>query len=69
MSTTQKWLLLLYVCLLLSCATMIFASELLNPVVRQAILPIATDGFKTVLGALLGALSVLMGTKTARSDH
>jgi hypothetical protein len=61
MSTTQKWLLTLYGVLLFSCAGMIFASEFLNPVVRQIILPIAADGFKTVLGAFLGALSLLMG--------
>ena len=49
MSGLQKWLLGLYVGLLIFCAGMVLISEVLAPVVRQALLPVAADGFKTVL--------------------
>jgi hypothetical protein len=39
-------------------------SEFLGPATREQLLPVATDGFKMVLGALIGALSSMLGTKS-----
>ncbi|MER8650947.1 hypothetical protein [Mesorhizobium sp. M0586] len=53
----------LYFALLCLCAALIIGSEFLGATVRANLLPIASDGFKLVLGALVGALSALMGIK------
>lgn len=49
----------IYVFLLLLFAVMLFAAEHVGPTMRQTISPLAADALKTVLGALIGALSVL----------
>lgn len=54
---------LLYFLLLCLCAALVVGSEFLGATVRSNLLPIASDGFKLVLGALVGALSALMGLK------
>jgi len=63
LTSSQKFLIGLYVFLLLLCVALIIVADFLSPTVREALLPISADGFKTVLGALLGAISVLLGVK------
>jgi hypothetical protein len=63
MTPSQRFFVALYVVLLLMCSVLIVISDFLSPTVRASLLPIASDGFKTVLGALLGAISVMLGTK------
>jgi uncharacterized membrane protein YfcA len=40
---------------------LLVAPEFLNPKDREAILPVAADGLKIVIGALVGAISALAG--------
>jgi hypothetical protein len=61
MSRAQCFFLGLYVFLLLLCVCLMVVSDSLSPTVRASLLPVSSDGFKTTLGALLGALSVLLG--------
>jgi hypothetical protein len=63
MSKGQRQFLAAYSMLLLLCTGLIIASEFLGPSVRDTILPTASDGFKTVLGALLGAMSAMLGAR------
>ena len=63
MNPSQQLFVAIYVGLLLVCAALIVVSDFLSPTVRISLLPIASDGFKTVLGALLGAISVMLGVK------
>ena len=65
MSKTQRLVVVVFVGLLLLCTTIMIASNFLGPVAEDAILPIATDGFKTILGALVGSISTLLGQKNA----
>jgi hypothetical protein len=64
MSPSQRFFLALYVGLLLLCAALLVISNFLDPTVRSTLLPISSDGFKTVLGALLGAISVMLGNRS-----
>lgn len=64
MQTSQKGFIALYIGLLLFCAALIVVSNFVDPTVQAALLPVCSDGFKTVLGALLGALSVMLGGGT-----
>jgi hypothetical protein len=50
--------------LLLLCVALIIIADFLSPTVRASLLPISSDAFKTVLGALLGAISVMFGSKS-----
>jgi hypothetical protein len=63
MTLSQRFFIALYVGLLLLCGALLVLSDLLSPTVRAALLPVSSDGFKTVLGALLGAISVMVGQK------
>jgi hypothetical protein len=62
-STLQATILGMYCALLLLCAALIFGADIAGPTVRLSVTPIAADGFKTILGALLGSMSMLMGAK------
>lgn len=64
MNTSQKFFLSLYILLLLLCAALMITADFLSPTVRASLLPISAEGFKTVLAALLGALSVMLGRHT-----
>jgi hypothetical protein len=61
LSSSQRILVGLYVGLLILCAALIVVADSLSPSVRAALVPVSADGFKTVLGALLGAMSVILG--------
>ena len=62
MKSSQGYFVALYVGLLLLCAEPDDPIQLpTNPSVRLSLLPISSDGFKTVLGALLGSISVVLG--------
>lgn len=63
MSIPQKVALTIYLALLLLCGLLIVGSEFLGPTVRAATLPVAIEGFKIVLAALVGAISALLGVK------
>jgi len=54
----------LYFALLLICGSMLILSDLLSLRARDAIIPIAADGFKLVLGATVGAISAVLGVKS-----
>lgn len=65
MSRTQFIVVSLYFGLLiLLIGTAVFSGFAnISPITRDALLPALVDGIKTVLAALVGALSVLLGTK------
>jgi hypothetical protein len=60
---SQRFFIIVYIGLLIMCTALILLSNFLNPTVRAALLPLSSDGFKTVLGALLGAISVMLGAR------
>jgi hypothetical protein len=74
MTPVQKSALLVYFLLLLICGALIIGSDFLGPAVRTSLLPVATEGFKLVLAALVGAISTVLGTgatakrQTTRGD-
>lgn len=61
MNSAQRTFLGAYLLLLFVCGGLLLLSEVFGPAVRQAVIPVASDGFKTTLGAVLGALSVMLG--------
>lgn len=63
MNSAQKTAVVIFFALLCVCIALIALSDLVfGPVARAAVLPVATDGFKMVLGAIVGAASALLGT-------
>jgi threonine/homoserine efflux transporter RhtA len=61
MNSIQKSALIVYFSLLLICVSLMICAEFLGPTVRSSILSVATEGFKIVLAALVGAVSVVLG--------
>ena len=57
MTRTQILAISVYMILLLTCVTLLIVSNMLSITVRDTILPIASESFKLVLGALIGAIS------------
>lgn len=64
MIKSQVVLLSLFFLLLVVCVGLILIGDSMSLATRDAILPIASDGFKLVLGALVGALSAIIGTNS-----
>jgi hypothetical protein len=62
MSAVQKSALFVYFVLLVTCIALIIGAEFVGPTVRSSLLPVATEGFKVVLAALVGAVSAVLGT-------
>ena len=67
MSSFQKSILMVYFVLFFTCIALLVGSEFLGPKARETVLPIASDGFKLVLGALIGTLSTLFSSKKQTS--
>lgn len=65
MTATQRLCITLYFTLLVLTILLLIGANFMNPLVRESILPISSDAFKTVLGALLGSISVLLGNKNS----
>jgi hypothetical protein len=63
MTKAQRMFLYFYGSLLIICILLMLVAEAFGPVTGQTVLPVAADGFKTVLGALLGALSAMLGAQ------
>jgi hypothetical protein len=61
MTRTQILAISVYMILLLMCVTLLIVSNMLSITVRDTILPIASESFKLVLGALIGAISAVLG--------
>jgi hypothetical protein len=61
MTSIQKAALAIYGALLATCIGLIILADFLGPTVRASLLPLATEGFKLVLAALIGAVSTLLG--------
>ena len=69
MSQQQRIALGIYVGLLVLCVGLMIGAEFLGPTVRASLLPVAVDGFKMVLAALVGAISALLGIKDAKATY
>lgn len=63
MNSVQKVALSIYFALLVICVALIICADFLGPTVRTSLLPVATEGFKVVLAALVGAVSAVLGGK------
>jgi hypothetical protein len=61
MSRTQIVAVGLYVLLLLMCGALFVVGDKLSLTARDALLPIASESFKVILGALIGAISAVLG--------
>lgn len=61
MSSQQKGFVFIYFLLLAICSGLLIGSDFLSISARDKILPIAADGFTLVLGAIVGALSAMLG--------
>jgi hypothetical protein len=66
MTKTQIVAISIYIFLLLLCGTLFVVADKLSLTARDALLPIATESFKVVLGALIGAISAVLGMGTNR---
>ena len=67
MSSAQKTLLAIYLGLLALCGLLLVIGVFLNSATAQKYLvEVASDAFKTVLGAAIGALSTLLNTTVSR---
>jgi hypothetical protein len=62
MNKRQRLAVMIYIALTLLCASMFVLAEFVGPSVRESLRPVAAEGFRTVLTAFIGALSVLMGS-------
>jgi hypothetical protein len=60
MQTSQKVVLGIFALLLLGCTALLISVNFVGPMAQEAISGVASDGFKTVLGALVGALSAIL---------
>ncbi len=67
MTRQQKAFLMVYFVLLIICAGLLILSNYLDFEVRDVLLPIAADGFKLVLGAIIGTISAMFGI-TSKSE-
>lgn len=67
MNKTQAIAIGIYFVLLLLCTVLLIISNSLSLTVRDAILPLASDGFKLVIGALIGAVSAVIGVRANAS--
>ena len=63
MNKTQAIAIGIYFALLILCTVLLIVSNSLSITVRDAIIPLASDGFKLVIGALIGAVSAVIGVR------
>lgn len=61
MNQQQRLCLGIYLALLLMCTTLFFLSSSLPLDARDQLVKLAGDGFKLLLGAIVGALSAILG--------
>lgn len=61
MTSQQRGFISVYLVLLAICGGLLIGSDYLSLAARDVILPIAADGFTLVLGAIVGALSAMLG--------
>lgn len=59
---SQRSVIIIWIGLLFAFAILIIMADFVGPIVRSALLDVATEGFRITLPALVGALSVYYGT-------
>lgn len=62
MTSKQKQILRILILVLLLCVALMFASNLLSIAARDAVLEVSKWGFTTILGALVGSMTTILGT-------
>jgi hypothetical protein len=62
-TTPQKVAICIYILLLLLCVGLLLFADRLGPTVQDTLIPTASEALKTVIGALIGAASMLMGRR------
>ena len=68
MTSQQRIALILYFVLLLTCVGLFFAANTLTLEARTVVISLAGDGFKLVLGAIVGTLSAIIGVSTRQGE-
>lgn len=53
----------LYFLLLAMCIGLLLIGDTLSIATRDAVIPLASEGFKVVIGAIVGTISTLLGVK------
>ncbi|MFK8250198.1 hypothetical protein [Ancylobacter terrae] len=61
MTSSQRIAIIVFGSLLATCVALLIISNFLGPVAQESVASVSRDGFKTVLGAMVGALSVILG--------
>jgi hypothetical protein len=61
MTIVQKIAIGIYIGTFVLCTVIMLAGAFMDPILRESVLPTVVDGFKMVLGALIGAASTLLG--------
>ena len=64
MTGQQKVALSIFGGLLILCGALIISADFMGPIVRSSLLPVASEGFKIILGAMVGALSAILGVNS-----
>ena len=64
MTRPQLVIIAVYFALLLTLIGTAILSNFLSPLTKDVILPVTVDGIKTVIAALVGSLSVILGGKS-----
>lgn len=59
----QQMVLTAFALILVGCAILMFLAPLMGPLGQERMQVIAADGFKTALGALVGVLATIAGSK------
>lgn len=63
MGRRQRNVMIVFFLLLVMCVGLMVAADFLGPASRASIAPVASEGFKVVLAAMVGALSATLGSK------
>lgn len=64
MTNRQLYFLVTYFILLIVCLGLLITADSLSFRSREIVMPIAADSFKLVLGAIIGALSTMLGASS-----
>ena len=64
MTSMQIFLIGVYFALLLICSGLMVFSDMLSIAARETLLPVSADGFKLVIGALVGSVSSILGASS-----
>ena len=68
MTKSQQRIIMFYFALMAICVLLVIVGLFAGPTARSDLLPVASDAFKTILGATIRALSAILGTTTKKEE-